>query len=50
MEPGGEEKDDLKQGHLKMRSRKNAAPEGIVFIVACCPEAAIPSWRKPQRR
>lgn len=53
MEPachGGEEKDDLKQEHLKMRSRKSAAPEGMVFLVACCPEAAIPSWLKPQRR
>ena len=53
MEPschGEEEKEDLKQEYLKMRSRKSAAPEGIVFLVACCPEAASPSWLKPQRR
>lgn len=53
MEPachGGGEKEDLKQEYLKMRSRKSAAPEGIVFLVACCPEAASPSWLKPQRR
>lgn len=53
MEPachGGEEKEDLKQEHLKMRSRKSAAPEGTVFLMACCPEAAIPSWPKTQRR
>lgn len=53
MEPschGEEEKEDLKQEYLKMRSRKSAAPEGIVFLVACCPEAASPSWLKTQRR
>lgn len=52
MEPpchGGEE-EDLKQEYLKMRSGRSAVPEGIVFLVACCPEAASPSWLKPQRR
>lgn len=33
-----------------MRSGRSAVPEGIVFLRACCPEAASPSWLKPQRR
>lgn len=33
-----------------MRNRKSSAPEGIVLLMACCPEAAVPSWLKPWGR
>lgn len=47
---GAGEERDLKQEHLKMRKTKGGAPEGIVLHMACCPEAAVPSWPKPWGR
>lgn len=45
----GEEK-RFKARALENEKQKCGAPEGIVLLMACCLEAAVPSWLKSWRR
>lgn len=40
----------FKAGTFETEKQKKCCSWGNVFLLACCPEAAIPSWLKPQRR
>lgn len=40
----------FKAGTFETEKQKKCCSWGNVFLLAWCPEAAIPSWLKPQRR